>query len=184
MLLLVVDCYTADVRIHNSDLHLLVVIHLVKTWNKNYLLGYCKKIITVKLGQVSLSAWDEIIVIATACCFCSSPLGFTDQKWSRRSVSVFLQSSSRLAETTGRPVPCARVSSALQRDQTNPFLPHNPVCWRTMGSFLFRKPRLWCLLLYLLLLLQALPVCGFRVLCPYWTWGRAVYCCILFVLVQ
>ena len=169
---------------------IVLINHLVKNWNKDYLLGYCKKIITVKLGQVSLGARDEVRLFllqqpsVCCCCFCSSPLGFTDQKWSRRSVSVFLQSSSRLAETTGRPVPCARVSSALQRDQTNPFLPHNPVCWRTMGSFLFRKPRLWCLLLYLLLLLQALPVCGFRVLCPYWTWGRAVYCCILFVLVQ
>ena len=50
---------------------IVIINHLVKNWNKDYLLGYCKKIITVKLGQVSLSAWDEM---RWDYCYCNSLL--------------------------------------------------------------------------------------------------------------
>ena len=162
---------------------IVLINHLVKNWNKDYLLGYCKKIITVKLGQVSLGARDEVRLLllqqpsVCCCCFCSSPLGFTDQKWSKRSVSVFLLFPAGLRRPVGRPVPCARVSSAsatatasCKKIKPTHFCLTTPCVdsmGKTMGSFLFRKPRL-SLMLATCLLLQALSACGFVVVCPYW----------------
>lgn len=106
---------------------------------------------------------------AACCCFCASPLGFADQKWSRRSVSVLLLFPARRDVRSSGPVRRDEQRQChghliLQRDQTSPLLSRSPVCWpggEIVGSFLFRKSSLWWFA-------YRLSVCGFPWCLPLW----------------